>query len=320
MKTNSVVVANANELYGEVTKKLEELKTQYVGVIESIEKEDLDSAFYKAGVLINCVVAAIKKVRVNDAQFPEFLIRKVTTNEDKLTDMTIIVTSKLKAERKFKHEFDVKVDGDFVVNVGNGILDALFPAYYAEEASENIKEVNEKLDSLYEKYGLKRKVKFIIDTDNVGRVYSIDDDVLVIRADVDKALDASKLGIMADGDEYATLINEESEKQFVDVMSTVVITPEILKKRIAVVDALADVRTKKHVNKIIRESYHKQAVYLKSAKSGVGYFNGKVGDANVFALVKMNDNGEYEVVLSPFDTEALIPVNVDIVSLIKDQK
>ena len=52
-------------------------------------------------------------------------------------------------------------------------------------------------------------------------------------------------------------LTRRAVKAFVDVMQTIAITPEILKKRINVVDQPLKSGTKKHANKIIRETYHK---------------------------------------------------------------
>lgn len=317
MKTNVVIVNNANKLYEEVTEGLKAYKEDYKGLVDAMKVDELGVAFDKADTLLKCITALFNNVEAGGTRFPGFLVRKSTNDSEKLTRLSITVSSKLKAVRKFKYEATVVVDDDFIENAGQVYIDALFSAYYAEEANENIEAVNAKLAELYEKYEIKKQVMFAIDTAQAGRVVSIDDDVVVINADVASSLDASNIGIMAEGDEYATLVCEEATKNFVDVMQTVQITPEILKKRISVVDALVDLKTKKHANKIIRESYHKKAIYLKDATSGVGYVNEKVGDATVFALVRKNEAGEYETVLSPFNTEALVPAEVDIKELIK---
>lgn len=317
MKTNVVITNNANKLYEDVTRGLENFTEEYKGLVDAMKGDTLEVAFEKAGTLLNCVATLFTGAEAGGTKFPGFLVRKSTRDEGTLKELNITVASKLKAVRKFKHEATVVVDDDFIKNAGQVFIDALFAAYYVEEASENVEALNERLEGLYEKYELTKKVLFDVDTTKAGRVLSITDDVVVINADVDKALDISNIGIMAEGNEYNALINEEAVKNFVDVMQTVQITPEILKKRIAVVDALVDLRTKKHANKIIRENYHKKAIYLKGGTDDIGYINEKYNDVNVFALVTKTAEGEYVPVLSPFATEALVPVECNLVDLIK---
>ena len=317
MKTNVVIANNANKLYEDVTNGLEKFKVEYKGLVDAMKVDPLDVAFEKAGTLLNCIATLFTGAEAGGTKFPGFLVRKSTRDEDTLKELNITVASKLKAVRKFKHEGTVAIDDDFIVNAGKVFVDAMFAAYYVEEASENIEELNERLEELYSKYELTKKVLFDIDTTKSGRVLSITDDVVVINADVDKALDISNIGIMVEGNEYNTLINEEAVKNFVDVMQTVQITPEILKKRIAVVDALVDLRTKKHANKIIRENFHKKAIYLKGGTDDIGYINEKVEGTNVFALVTKTAEGEYVTVLSPFATEALVPFECNVADLVK---
>lgn len=317
MKTNAVIVENANKLYEVVTNGLESFKTEYEGLVKAMQEDDMDSAFDKASTVLNCISTLFSSAEVDGATFPGFLVRKSTRDEGTLKELNITVASKLKAVCKFKHEGSVAVDDDFIVNAGKVFVDALFSAYYVQEANNNLEVLNDRLTEIYDKYEINKRVLFSIDSMQAGRVLSITDDYVVINADVDRALRVSEIGIMAGGNEYNDLIREEATTNFVDVMQTIQITPEIIKKRIAVVDFLVDLKTKKHANKIIRESYHKQAVYLKGGNNDIGYINEKVDDKNVFALVKKSADGKFETVLSPFETDALVPFECNVADLVK---
>lgn len=316
MRTRQETTEIANGLYGLVMDGIEVYAREKKELVKAIMTEDLDSAYEKVSVLNRGLQAIMRGAFFNNVTFPGFLTRIGTRSEGTLKSIDLSVSSKLKAERKFKLQRDIDVDENLVKNMAQVYVDVLFNAFYTEEASKNIEELNTRLEEIYEQYEIAKRVLFVVGVD-AGRVAYIDNDVVLLNADVDKALGISELGIMATGSEYAQLINEEAVKAFVDVMQTIAITPEILKKRINVVDQLVEIRTKKHANKIIRETYHKQAKYLKSAGDGVGYVSDNFDDINVFALVKMTDAGDYEYVLNPFDTEKLVAVDVDVIGTLK---
>lgn len=316
MKTNTKIYELANEMYAQASEGITKLQEEQKDLIKTIQTDDIDSALEKLGLVINCIASKLRCVAAEEAQFPGFLTKFSTTDVETLKEIELTVSSKLKAERKFKERKNILVDDNFVANAGEFMINVLFSAYYTEEAYANITAVNERLEEIYAENEITKKVLFGVDA-SAGRVISIDNDVVVLNAEIEKALEASKIGVMVAGDEYSELVREEATKKFVDVMKTVSITPEIIKKNIDVVASLLDLRTKKHANKIIREGYHKQAKYLKDATSGVGYVSEKVGEANVFALVVKNEAGDFEVVLNPFNADTLEPVDVNVVDLIK---
>lgn len=316
MKTNTKIYELANEMYAQASEGITKLQEEQKDLIKTIQTDDIDSALEKLGLVINCIASKLRCVAAEEAQFPGFLTKFSTTDVETLKEIELTVSSKLKAERKFKERKNILVDDNFVANAGEFMINVLFSAYYTEEAYANITAVNERLEEIYAENEITKKVLFGVDA-SAGRVISIDNDVVVLNAEIEKALEASKIGVMVAGDEYSELVREEATKKFVDVMKTVSITPEIIKKNIDVVASLLDLRTKKHANKIIREGYHKQAKYLKDATSGVGYVSEKVGEANMFALVVKNEAGDFEVVLNPFNADTLEPVDVNVVDLIK---
>lgn len=316
MRTKQEITAIANGLYAQVTDGIAGYSKERVDLVKAIMTEDLDSAYDKVGVLSRGIQAIMRGAVEDSVSFPGFLTRLSTRSEGKLTSLSLTVSSKLKATRKFKLQRDIEVTENLVNDMASVYIDALFDALYTEMAAENVEDLNMKLDKICNDNEVAKRVQFEVGTET-GRVVYIDDDTLILRADVEKAMAISELGIMAEGTEYDQLVSEDATKAFVDVMQTVLITPEILKKRIRVVDFLVDIRTKKHASKIIRETVHKQAIYLKSASEGVGYFSDSVDGVNVFALLKLNESGEYEYVLHPFDTDKLVAVDVDVIGMLK---
>lgn len=314
MRTNNEITGIANEMYAQAMTGVTRLHEENKELVKTILTDSVDSALEKVGLLINYIGSELKGINVEGVSFAGFLTKYGTFCQDELTEIELTVSSKLKAERKFKTKEVVAVNEDFILTTGKVFIDTLFSALYTELAGENIAFLNAKLEEIYAENGIEKKVLFAVEPDNTSRVISIDNDVVVLNADLSKALDVSNLGVLSEGDEYDNYVYEEASKKLVDTMRTVVITPEILKKRIDVVDSLLDLKTKKHANKIIREGYHKQAIYLKDSKSGVGYYNEKVDDVNVFALLKKTEDGNFEVVLNPFDADNLVSVDVDVVA------
>lgn len=315
MKTKTEIMSVANALNTEAYNALARYEEERKSLIDAIIAEGIDSAYEKFSVLLGGIETILRGVSADGVMFPGFLSKTSTTNVDKLTSVTIVVSSKLRAENKFKFKRAIEINEDMVENISSFYLSALFDAYYFEEAKENIDEINEVLAGIYKENGIEKKLFFAVTRED-GRVVEIDNDKVVLKADVDKALDASNLGLMPEDNEYSKLIYDEAVANIVNFMSMITITPEILKKRNNMIQSLIDLHTKKHAHKIIRESYHKQAKYVKSEREGVAYVSTQIDGTDVFALVKMQEGGAFETVLAPFDTDKLVTVDVDITKYI----
>lgn len=319
MWKGNFITKTANTLCDNIMEKLVEIEESNNEMLKSIKDCDFDIGFGRIEALVNCIGASIKDTTVDGVGLPAFLT-KVTATEGKLDEVDITVKSKLKAKHKVKATQTVKVDEDFVEVVGKLFTDTLFNMFYLEVADANITELNEKIASIFEEENIPYTLEFEVTTDS-GRVIYIDNNKVVLKARLDEALAIGSNGLFANTDDesrgYDKIVYEEARNELVSVMRTVQITPEILKKKIRLVESLADLHTKKYAHKLIREGYHKKAENLKDSKSGVGYFSDKVTidgeEVDVFALLKKNDSGEYEVVLSPFDTKTNVSVDFDVV-------
>lgn len=311
MKTKSEIMGVANQMNAQAIKALATYEEERKALIDSIINGDLDSAYDNFNLLLGGIEIILRGVSVDGSTFPSFLSKPSTTNVDKLTSVTLIVTSSRRAEYKFKVKRKIDIDEHIVESLSNLYLETLFDAYYFQEASKNIDEINDVLSDIYDSNNIEKRMFFAVTRED-GRVVSIDNDTVVLKAEVNNALDASNLGLTPADNEYSRLVFDEAVENIVNFMSTITITPEILKKRNNLVQALIDLRTRKHAHKVIRESYHKQAKYVKSERDGVAYVSTEIDGVDVFSLVKMNEDGGFEVVLAPFDTEKLVPVEVDI--------
>lgn len=318
MVTNKFIVGKANAINALVVEGLEKVKAETASNIEAIPGLSFDDGMSIVSTIISRVGAVYKCAIVDGIGFPDFLTG--FNAEGGLNEVTVTIKSKLKAERKFKEQATVKVDENFIESLGELFTNTLFARFYTEAASENVEALNVTLASILDEEGINKKVEFAI-TDTEGRVAYIDNDKIVIKADVAEALDISRLGIMTDTsdeeDGYNKIIYNEARKEFVDIMRTVQITPEIIKKQISFVESLGNLHTKKHSNKIIREAFHKKASNLTGKKADeIGYFSEKVTvdgkEVNVFALLT-KDGNKYTVVLNPYDALTNTAVDFDVI-------
>lgn len=316
MKSNTVIIGTATKMFEQITAKVEEIKTDHEELIKSIHGAPVETALTKVETIVKCIKLAVEGVDVDGVGLPEFLTRIRSYDEAELETISLTVSSKLKAERRFKQKFDISVDDEFVDNVSKAFTDTMFHEYYIREATENLALVNEKIAEINAANGIDKTIEFVVNDDE-GRVMYIDDSKVVLKAELSKALDSSRMGILLEGEEYEQLVHDEAVKAYVGGMQDIKITPQILKARISVVEELLDLHTKKRVGKIIREGISKQAKYIADGKEGIGYFNEKVDDVDVFAIIKKAADGSMEYVLSPFDVSELVSVDTDVISIVK---
>lgn len=323
MRTNDFIVTTANKIYEGILEGLETLSKENQAMLKGIKKDDFEVGFGKIDALVKCIGANMRGVTVDGVGLPEFL-SSISATEGNLSEVDVTVKSKLKAKNKVKGTQTIAVDKDFVENVGKLFIDTLFEMYYMEWASENVALLNSRIAKILSEEKIPFELEFDVTTTS-GRVIYIDDKKVVLKAQVEEALKLASNGLLIEvtdeTDDYDSVVAEEARSEFVSIMRTIQITPEILKKKINIVEQLADLHTKKHANKLIREGYHKKAENLKDANSGVGYFSDKVkigkDEVDVFALLKKNDKGAFEVVLSPFDTDTNTKVDFDVVKALK---
>lgn len=309
----------ANAINSKVMTDLVQVEKDTAVLIDKIPNLPLKDGMEAADTIIGMVASVYRITTEEGIGLPDFLTNISAVEKEHLDEITVTVKSKLKAWYKVKRSATIKIDHSFVENVANLMTETLFYMYYIVMASENVAYINERIASILEEAGIKFNVKFAVTTDS-ARVVEITDDTIVIKADIEKALDISRtgLGVVLDEEsDYNKLIFEQAKAEFVDVMRTVQITPEIIKKQIKIVEELGDLHTKKHSNKIIREGYHKKAENLTGKKADeVGYFYASEGDKDIFALVS-KDGDDYTVVLSPYDAKTNTAVDYDVVGALK---
>lgn len=315
MKRNIDVKNAATAVYNEVLEGLLSIEENNKELLETLGSESIDTGLDKVVTLTRCIALQVYGTNVDGVHFPEFLF-SIDGVGDTCDNVRVSIRSKQKATVRLKKKISVSVNADYIEVVGKEMLNMAVEMYYTECALENLEALNEVLDAIYETGEIDKKVHFAIN-EKSGRVISITNDELVLRADLNEALQISQLGIMAaygqaeeDVSEFDAMVSGKAKEEFMSVMKTCQTTQEILKKHITIVEKLADLRTRKSAYRLIREGYHMQVKNV--AKGATGYVHMKVGEIDVFSLVHKDADGNLTVVLNPFDTTTNEPVDVDI--------
>lgn len=289
--------------------------------IESYAGTTVDDALNLAAGVAKDIEAVVKAQNCDGLFLPKFLSRVLSVG-DSADKVVISVRTKLNSSYKYRKDTTVAIDADFVKNVGDAYLTALFEMFYIDIANENIADLNTVIDGIIAENEIPYSVKFAVDHTTDADVLSITDDVVVFNASIDKAMRVSDIGIMrGEDDDYSALITKAATDKFIAVLKTAQTTVQFMKSDNDVLKALTGLPTRKKASKLIRKSYHRQAKFLAGIKSGIGYYDETVivdgEETDVFALVSKDEDGAMSVVLSPFDVKTLYNVDYDVLSAIQ---
>lgn len=322
MRSNSEIKKIASGIYAEAASGLNNLIKVKAPIVATLKGVDIDEGLKTVGGLIDSIEAIIKAPMVDGVSLPAFL-SKCTASGDTLTEVTVRISSKLKATTKFKRTIDIAVDEDLIENIARFYIDCLLDMYYIEQAEENIAELNAKVAEICAENEIPYTFEFKCDVSTDAVILYIDNEKVVFNASISRAHEISGLGLFQSGDEYNDLIAREATESLVKSLKAVQTTPQLIKGKVDIITECTGVSTKKRASKLIRGSYHRKAQYLGQVKAGVGYFNETV-DVNgeqveIFALVEKSADGELKVVLNPFDIKTLFTVDYDVIGAVKAQ-
>lgn len=322
MRTSKEIKTIADTLYQEAFAGLSSVSEAKKSKVEAMLGKAGEERLTDITALVADVEAVVKAPHVDDVGLPPYL-SKVTYEGDDLDNVTITVRTKLKSPYKYRKDTVVKVDGDFVVSVGEAFVSALFDMFYIEEAIANVNALNEKVAEIVAQAEVPYGFRFAVDTESNAMVLAINDKEVVFNANISKAHDVSSLGIFQSGDEYDNLVSSATIDKIVTALKAAQTPVQLIKANVPLIKDVTGVSTKKRASKLIRGSYHRQARYLTGTKAGVGYFDETVQingeDVDVFALVAKSEDGELSIVLSPFDVKTMYNVEFDVISAVKEQ-
>lgn len=322
MRANADIKRIAASIYNQGLESVKGIAELRSARVEAMKTMQVDEALSAGSELMSQVEAVIDNASEDGVFLPKYLSRLVAREgaDDRLV---VTIRSKLNAAYKYRKDTEVMLDDDFVINMGTAYLDSLFEMFYIELAMENVEELNDILAEITKENEIPYTIKFIIDHTADSPIASITDDEVVFNAGISEALGLSSLGLLQSGDDYNDLVRTNATNELVAVLKAAQTTPQLIKSKVKVINALLDLPTRKKASKIIRETYHRQARYLNKVKKGVGYYLDKVKvndeEIEVFSLVEKAEGGEMTVILKPFDTKTLYNVDIDVLEAVKNQ-
>lgn len=315
MRTNSIIKNDAKVIYAQALANIERLAEVKSSVVKEAKNMPFEEGFEALATVLVGIKSMIVAANSDGVVVPKFLDSCKCTGSS-LDTVDIIIKSRLKDVKKFKQVTEVKVDDDFIINAGKAYLDSAIDMYYLAEADRNISALNDKIKEISEEAGIKATIAFDCRPENSNLVLSITDEVVTFNASIDAALRVLELPIMQSGNEYNELVAVKAQTELVDALKAAQTTPLIVKAQLPIVKEVTGVSTKKRVVKLIRDSYHKQAKYLGTAKKGIGYVDAEHDGKRVFGIVEKAEDGTLKTVLSAFDVETCAAVDIDILTLV----
>ena len=315
MRTNSIIKNDAKVIYAQASANLEKLAEVKSNVVKEAKNMELKAGLDSLATVLSGIRSIVVAANSDGVVVPKFL-DSCTCSGTTLDSVTITIKSRLKEVKKFKQVTEVKVDDDFIINAGKAYLDSAIDMYYKGEADRNIDALNAKIKEISEAAGLKATIAFDCRPENANLILNINDEVVTFNASIETALRIAELPIMQSGNEYNDLVAAKAQGELVDALKAAQTTPLIVKAQLPIVKEITGVSTKKRVVKLIRGSYHKQAKFLGSAKTGYGYVDAEYNGTRVFGIVEKGEDGQLSTVLSAFDAETCAAVDVDILTLV----
>ena len=280
-----------------------------------VQLQDVQKSMDLVLEFLSVITAIVKAPTVNGVCLPLFITKIETTDTESLRSFNLIVRSKIKATVQYKKVTNIRVSENIIEDMTTIILDGLFTMYFQEMALQNIDGLNNKISQICRDNGIRQMFKFTLSENNKVISY-IDNDWVIFNADLERALDVTKQGIFLCGDDYNNLICKETTERLVALLQTCEITPQLIKGNIPLIKDMTELTTKKRASKLIRESYHRNAEALVNLKSGIGYYENTIDydgeKIKIFSLVEKTEDGDYKVILDPFDEVSLFNIEYDV--------
>lgn len=325
MITSGKVVKIMNETMNGANVGLAKFKSVKLNQINTLlDTTDEDEVYNIIRSFVRGIDTIYNAQVVDGIGLPQRLI-KVNYTENKNREFSLMLRSKLKAETKYMIKRNIKITENILEDINDVFSEFLSDMFLIEVANENVKELNDKIDELCKSYKLPFTFGFdVIPEVNTPFVTKINDKEVRFSVDILNAKNISELGILQGGDKYNDLIQKEAQDDLLTSLLSVQTTPQLIKTKVDIIRKVTGVVTKKHAKKIIRESYHRNARYIDTLKSGYVYFNELVDidgvETDVFSIIHKAEDGTLEVVLSPFDTDTLFNVDCDVVQILESKK
>lgn len=312
MRTKSNIKNIRNGIYGEIIAQLKESEA-----LKEIQAKGISTDADVAKV-VNAVKSIVTAATFEGISLPDYLYTFKTFDDStgNVASVSLTVKTKLKSEFPYKATAEFATDADFVDKVEKHFIDAVFTIFDIELAAANLVEVNTAVADICKENNIPFGIEFTL-SDKDTFVAEITNKKVVFTADLDSAFDVASFPIFRSGDAFEEAVREKSIAEFVEKVKACPNTVSLIKSHASLIDTLTGTKTKKRAERLIRKAYHRKAENLNAVKSGIGYYEAKKNDTEIFALVEKAEDGTLSVVLNPFDIYTLVNVDYDVLADLK---
>lgn len=282
-----------------------------IDVLKFMEEKNVEALKRSITKVHNNVIASIP----DEVPTPHVSVYTTPVGSQSIDVVTISITNRYTSEKKFKFSNAVTRKNATAEGIAEIFKEAYTALILDSMIEENLKVVNDMYAQLAQQaeigYGIE-----LISSLNAGekKVSFLADDKVVFVADENRIFSLEDIILFSEPD---TLIPEEKieEAKAVEVeMLRECQTPEqlVAKHGGVVISFLSDINKQVRTMTLIKKVCTKEWNKIKGNKETLAYWS----EGDNYALVVRREDGHFEVVLSPFNTETLRKVDVDVLSKI----
>lgn len=256
------------------------------------------------------IISAIPK----ELAVPGVSVYTTCFGTEEIESLSITATNKIKSIKKFKYKFCSHAYEGLVEELVSFFLDIYIDLIVDDMMEENLNKVNSVLAEVAEKAGLGYEISITTPLGNEKKKISyLGDDGIVFVCDEERVFSLDDILAVQDVREFVTEEDLEKAKTQISDQLAEAQTPEQLVGMHGGILVSYICNINKHIKPmtLIKKVYNKNALKLIGNKDSYAYFS----QDNIYAIVAKRD-GNFEVVLSPFDVETLRKVDFDVVGAI----
>lgn len=303
--------------------KEEILKMFHETVEENMSENCSDLALeqFMADSNVSLVRDCIDKIHANvlasvplGIAVPKVAVYKyLTGSEDGITLAMITITNSISSDKKFSYSFSATV-GD-TVNKIRGFMEDVYSVLIVDFLiNENLELVNSVVSQAVKGAGVSYEVSVVSPVGNEGKKISmIGDKEVVFVADLDRVFDLDDILVLHD---VGGLVTEEMVDNAFEQEVNAIATAQTVEQLVSIQGGLL-VRYVCDISKLVKPATmikkvtNRNVTTASKRKDGLFYYK----DGDIFALVSKFE-GNFEVVLSPFNLKTLRKEDVDVLGAI----
>jgi hypothetical protein len=297
--------ALVNEFQTGVTNMFEDVKGNY-NIAEAMSSNSIDDVRAIVKKVQSLMIANIPQGR----NAPKASLYISSSGVDEINVINITVANKISSSKSFSYQTSI-TKGKTIEKIVDFMKDVYTALLIDDLVCENLERVNEVLAEAVKDAGLSYGIRVVSTLGNDNKkIASMTDDEIVFVADPERVFTLDTIIVLLDEvDEvitedvitshYNSLVDDISQAQ----------TPEQLVgiHGGALISYICDISKRLKPLTLIKRICSKNIEKLRGSKDAVAYYL----EDDVFALVERRD-GNFAVVLSPFDVKTLRRVDVDV--------